>query len=112
MKKTLFLLLALSVLVQARKKHKWSQYKNIEDLPCSLKTGVVGYATEYTHSHVEDLPEGFIVGVKANPIQVSITPDTIVVRPFHDNDLVLKTIRLLDVKQINTPTMWQDKRAK
>jgi hypothetical protein len=87
---------------------KFIHYKDTADIPCQIKSGTIGYAIGYTDSLDEEESSGYRVELKAIQTKVSLTPDTLIMKPIHDDSLIMKSIRVMDISKINMPSIWAD----
>lgn len=85
-------------------KKKWNNYRDLEYKPCELKSGIVGYAIEFTHSLSED--NKYLVGIKSVGTKVEMGPKDLVVYNIHDLTLELKRIPMLQIVNVNIPILW------
>lgn len=126
--KTVLLLILCLVAVQTRHHHsknrkhlrvkkntlktKWNNYRTLEDKPCEIKSGILGYAIEFTHSEDSNADNGYLVGIKSTGTHVEMTPEHLVMKNVHDMTLMMKKVRVMDIQSINTPVIWKDESVK
>lgn len=91
---------------------KWNNYRTMEDKPCEIKTGILGYAIEFTHSEDSNADNGYLVGIKSTGVHVELTPEHMVFKNVHDMTLLMKKIRVMDITTVNTPVIWKDESVK
>lgn len=75
-----------------KSKKKWNNYRDLEYKPCELKSGIVGYAIEFTHSLSHEQENKYLVGIKSVGTKVEMSPKYLVVLNTHDLSLEMKRV--------------------
>lgn len=67
---------------------------------------------EFTHSEDPSSEQGYLVGIKSMGTYVELTPEHLVMKNVHDMSLIMKHLRVMDIKSVNIPVIWKDETVK